>query len=116
VEELLLEVGPWRFSTLALGRHHSHIPRRGHLHLAVDGCGILCPTRVGVGSGTKTASEKGSQTEICVGKASRVGRKSQRIRSSLVVKRNSGILRQTLIGGTKASKNRSYIGGRAVSA
>src|ERR1700686_2312125 len=44
VEELLLEVGARRFSTLILRRHHGHIARGRYLHLAVYRWCILRPT------------------------------------------------------------------------
>src|SRR5207245_1697594 len=61
VEELLLEVGPWRLGGTPW-RCHGRVARRGHLELAVDARRKLRPGRVRVGGGTEAASEEGYYT------------------------------------------------------
>src|SRR5207244_9357958 len=85
VEELLLEVGPWRLGGGTLCRCHGHVARRGHLELAVDTRRLRYPGRVRVGGGTEAASEEGSQSQIPVAESERIGSEPERIRRGLIL-------------------------------
>src|SRR5260370_4231260 len=60
MKELLLEVRPRCLGRRTLRWRHSRIARRRHLHLAIGTRSKLCPGRVWVGSGTRTASQERS--------------------------------------------------------
>src|SRR4029077_19424519 len=69
VEELLLEVRSGRLGGRTLWRCHAHVARRRHLELAVDIRGLRYPRRVRVGTGTETASEESSHSQVPVAEA-----------------------------------------------